>query len=107
MVSQTTLTVDPLQQLADKLTINEAAELLGVGTSTIWRWTLKGIRGFRLQTLSVGGRRFVVRDTLRDFMLKTSAAANGEPLPTTPVAARRARERMLANANQECQRAGI
>lgn len=69
--------------------------------STLHRWRLKGVKGVKLDTVVVGGRRFVTREALERFVQATTAAANGFPLPTrTP----RQRERDIADAEREFDR---
>ncbi|MDQ3702195.1 MAG: helix-turn-helix domain-containing protein [Chloroflexota bacterium] len=48
--------------------MSQAAKLLGVHVATVWRWTLHGVRGRRLRTVSVGGRRYVLDDDLTAFL---------------------------------------
>ena len=37
----------------------------GVSVSTVWRWTLRGVRGVKLETLMVGGIRHTSREALQ------------------------------------------
>jgi hypothetical protein len=37
--------------------------------STLHRWRLKGVKGHRLETLSVGGRRFTSREAIDRFIV--------------------------------------
>lgn len=58
-----------------RLSMSETARACGgVAVSTVWRWTLKGVRGVRLRSVHLGGRRFVLRSDLEAFL----AAVNGE-----------------------------
>lgn len=52
----------------------EGARRAGVSTGTLWRWALQGVRGRRLRTLLVGGRRYVLVSDLETFL-----AAGREP----------------------------
>ena len=75
----------------------------GVHISSIHRWRLRGVRGVRLQTVLLGGRRFVSKAALEDFFAQVSAAADGRPVPArTP----RQREREIAKAIDELKREG-
>ena len=67
----------------DLLTFPQASrEIAGrPHVSTIHRWRLNGVRGVRLETVLVGGRRFVSRDALDKFIAQTTAAADGHPIP--------------------------
>ena len=42
---------------------------------TIHRWSRRGVRGVRLETVLVGGRRFTSVEALRRFMQRATAAA--------------------------------
>ena len=35
--------------------------------ATIWRWSLKGLRGVRLETIKVGGRRYTTLEAIDRF----------------------------------------
>ena len=54
--------------LPERLTINEVARQLNVHISTVFRWTLRGVRGRRLKSFLVGGRRYVGADDLVQFL---------------------------------------
>lgn len=59
--------------------------------STLHRWRTKGVRGVRLETVRIGGRRFVSRGSLRSFVLRLTAAVDGTIAPEiTPSAGRAA-----------------
>jgi Protein of unknown function (DUF1580) len=62
------------------LTLAQAARLLPNRPNpvTLWRWRTKGIRGVRLRTELIGGRRFTRREWLDDFRKAVNAAASGE-----------------------------
>ena len=42
-----------------RLTLAHIARREGVAISTVWRWTLKGVKGRRLKSFLIGGRRYV------------------------------------------------
>lgn len=78
-----------MQDIAnDFLTIAQAARLLPnrPQPGTIWRWRTKGIRGIKLDTCLVGGRRYVRKQSIVDFIERVTAAADhsqaDEPAPT-------------------------
>lgn len=60
-----------------RLPINKLASELDVHVSTVWRWTLRGVRGHRLERLIVGGRTYTTREAFERFV----AATNGQKLP--------------------------
>ena len=63
------------------LTLNQAAEYLPgrPNVSTLHRWRLHGIRGVKLETCLIGGRRYTSREAVERFVAATTAAADGEP----------------------------
>ncbi len=65
----------------DRLTLTEAAQLLAKDLSTIWRWCLRGVRGRKLASFVIGGRRYVYRDDLDDFLAAQNA---DDPRPAQP-----------------------
>src|SRR4051812_48707200 len=50
-----------------------------IHTSTIWRWTKRGIRGVKLETIRIGGRTYTSTEALSRFFLVLSQA---DPRPT-------------------------
>jgi hypothetical protein len=40
--------------------------------STVWRWATRGVRGVRLKTHLIGGRRFVANADLSEFIDRLS-----------------------------------
>jgi hypothetical protein len=51
--------------------------------STLWRWCLKGSGGVKLDSICVGGKRFVTRTAIRRFV--ENSTAKRTPSPTTVV----------------------
>ncbi|TWT86244.1 hypothetical protein Mal64_37830 [Pseudobythopirellula maris] len=83
-----------------------AAELPGrPHLSTLHRWRLRGVRGVRLRTCVVGGRRFTTHRWLRDFRDATTAAAAPGATDATATAPRR--ESAIRRAEDELARDGI
>lgn len=52
----------------NRLTTAEVAEIVGVHVKTVQRWVLSGVRGKILRSTLLGGRRFVFRQDLADFL---------------------------------------
>jgi hypothetical protein len=48
--------------------------------STLWRWSLRGIKGVRLKTLIVGGRRYTTAAFLIEFTTRLSADRETVPV---------------------------
>lgn len=77
------------------LTFPEATKALphSVHISCLHRWRLHGLRGVRLETCLIGGRRYTSREALERFSAATTAAAERRPQPArTPNQRRRAIE---------------
>lgn len=55
-------------QLNERLTLNQVASRLNVHVATIYRWTLRGVRGRRLPSFLIGGRRYVALPDLEQFL---------------------------------------
>ncbi len=68
------------------LTLEQAARFFPgrVAPSTIWRWHRKGVRGVRLETIVIGGKRFTSAQALERFAAASTAAS--EPSSITDVA---------------------
>lgn len=73
--------------------------------ATIHRWRLRGVRGVKLESALVGGKRFTTLEAIERFIDATTAAADGEPAPRAE--SNKARERRLARIEAELQQAGI
>ncbi|HWB11540.1 MAG TPA: DUF1580 domain-containing protein [Pirellulales bacterium] len=72
--------------------------------ATVWRWCQRGVRGIKLETIVVGGRRFTTVEALERFITRTTAAANREPASVrTP----RQRQRAIEAAEAALARDGI
>ncbi len=70
----------------------------GIHVSTVWRWSLRGVRSVRLETALIGGVRMTSREALARFFARTTAAANG----TTPMT-RTSRQREAAIRRAEAE----
>lgn len=90
------------------ISLNAAAKFLPDGRrpsfTTFWRWSTRGIRGVKLETLLVGGQRCTTAEAVLRFIAETTAVANGEP---TPQRTTRQRAAAIKQAERDCQRAGI
>jgi hypothetical protein len=96
------------------LTLCEAAKALpAVGgcrihTSTLWRWSTKGVKGVRLETRRLGGRIFTSREALERFATALAEAGSphreGHSMARARTSARRAKD--VAAANAELDAAG-
>ena len=90
----------------DRLTMGELARQEELSPCTIWRWTGRGVKGIKLETFTVGGRRFTTKQAFHRFVDATTAAANGTPA-TPAVRTNRQREAAISKAEAELAKAGI
>jgi hypothetical protein len=72
-----------------RLTLAQAARLLGVHVSQIHRYRLKGIHGVKLTCVSVGCKWHTARSWLEAFIEAVTAARNGDTLPVRTPSQRR------------------
>lgn len=56
-----------------RCSVNELARREGLHPATIWRWLLHGVRGHKLRSVRVGGRRFVLDDDWQAFCAALNA----------------------------------
>ncbi len=84
-----------------RVSLTVLARELDVSLSTAWRWTLRGIKGHRLESFSLGGRKFTTREAFERFVART----NGERVidGETP----RQRERAVERAERRAHELGV
>lgn len=92
----------------DSLPLNQIARYLPgrrkPHKSTIHRWRTRGVRGIRLKTCLVAGRRYTRIGWVKEFLDAINAAANGSPVPGVLAGHR---EREIRAAESELQAEGI
>lgn len=72
--------------------------------STWHRWRLRGVRGVKLETVLIGGRRYTSREALQRFIAATTVASSGDrPVARTS----RQRNAAIEAAERELTAAGI
>lgn len=93
------------------ITLNEARKLLPAlrrgkkpHVSTLWRWSLHGVKGVVLETVSVGGTRCTSREALQRF-LETLNRDQRSPVEHRRTS--RDREAAIRRAEEELRRYGI
>ena len=73
-------------QREQPISFNEASRFLPdnrrPGFSTWWRWSTHGIRGVKLETIMVGGRRCTTAEAVRRFFERVTAVADGIEAPS-------------------------
>lgn len=82
------------------LTFQEAAKRLpgNPHLSSLHRWRLHGVKGIRLESVKVGGKRFTSVEALHRFTEQTTAAADCRPVPPRSL---RQRDRSIEQAMRE------
>lgn len=88
-----------------RLTLSEAAQLCGVSTGAVVRWTLYGIRdrSLKLESYRLAGKRYTTRESIHRFV----AAQNPETLPAVSARTSDSYERRIAAAEAELAARGI
>lgn len=70
---------------------------------TVWRWMQRGVRGIKLESVVIGGRRYTSRESGQRFIERTTSAATGQA--TGQVSTRRAMA--LERAERELDDSGV
>ncbi len=83
-----------IETTSGKLTLGEVADLVGVDLSTVWRWCLRGVRGRKLPSKRIGGRRYVLPADLEAFL----ADDDGEKRPPAETSEKQRRRAEKASA---------
>lgn len=83
-----------------RLSMSEGARRVGVSTATFWRWALRGVRGRRLPTILVGGRRWVLLTDVEAFLV-------GGLAPSPQIAPQVDLSNRVDSADAELSRRGI
>lgn len=89
-----------------RLTLTELAREQNVSMPTAWRWSMKGARGVKLETMQIGGRRYTTQEAFQRFVERGTAAANGGSV-TSATRTNRQRKAAIDHANAELDAAGI
>jgi hypothetical protein len=72
--------------------------------STIWRWTLQGVRGVKLESFVFAGRRLTTVEALQRFQERTALAADGAKSPPQTQPTRRIQQKQVAAAKRRAAR---
>ncbi len=73
-------------------------------SAAVWRWVLYGLRGVKLESALIGGRRFTSTEAVQRFADARTAAADGRPAPSRTGKQRQA---AIRKAEAELDAAGI
>ncbi len=87
-----------------RLSLSELARREGVAVPTTWRWAQRGVRGVKIETFAIGGRRYTTAEAFARFVEATTAAAQGV---TPPARTNRQREAAIAKAEAELDKLGV
>jgi len=82
------------ESIQNALTMAQAVDFVPgrPNVSTLWRWATKGVRGQKLFTTIVGGRRMVTLESLERFLLRLNAGNEQEQMEAEPSFERRAKQ---------------
>jgi hypothetical protein len=93
------------------VSLAEAAKIIPTrpDVSTLWRWYRRGVRGIRLETVIIGGKRYTSRESIQRFIERTTEAHDkGAAAPAKPFArTRRNRNAAVTEAKKKLQAPGI
>ncbi|QDV34107.1 DUF1580 domain-containing protein [Tautonia plasticadhaerens] len=111
MIDVTFETIIPLGQVSALIPSSRPGKRTHI--STIWRWATKGVKGARLETVTIGGSRYTSREAVQRFVERLSGSpgdqAGRDPSAASPVRTRRTEARRLRDserAAQELERMG-
>ena len=62
----------------ERLSLNEVAKHLKVHVATVHRWIFQGVRGKRLKSFLIGGRRYIAVSDLHDFLQAKSCSLTND-----------------------------
>lgn len=79
-----------------RISLTALAHQHGVSPSTVWRWSMRGIRGHRLETYTMGGRRYTTSEAFVRFVASTQMESGSVLQP--------ANDDGLGRAHQEAER---
>lgn len=92
--------IDPFTSFFDRISFSQLARREGVHVGSIWRWTLHGVRGIRLRSVRVGGRRWVFESDWKEFSAALNSDLVDTPATLTPTAATDRAERAGADLDK-------
>jgi hypothetical protein len=95
--------IDPRLLSETRLTLAQLAHRERVGIATVWRWTLNGTKGVRLESFKVGGRKFTTSEAFERFV----AANNGGFSSQARVGSALSKQRLLSIEQAEAELADL
>ncbi len=100
------MSVNVKEKLLKLLAAIEAATGQRPHPATVYRWHTRGIKGVRLVTVRLGGKRLCSVEAVLRFVQESTAAADG-PQPGTIARTSRRRAAAIAQAESELDSLGI
>ncbi len=73
--------------------------------ATVWRWIQRGVRGVKLDTVLIGGKRYTSTEAIARFIGGTTAASDPTP-NATPAARSKSRQEAIERAEREFEPVG-
>jgi hypothetical protein len=83
-----------------RISLSALASREDVNISTVWRWCQRGCRGHRLESFSLGGKKFTTQPAFERWL----ARVNNQPISSGPSVSQN--EAMLARMEQALVAAG-
>jgi hypothetical protein len=84
-----------------------------VNRSTIYRWSDSGVRGVRLETIQVGGRRMTTHEAIKRFIMEMSKPERIQEVKQqivsrlhSPKSERKRKRALAAKAGEKLRKAG-
>jgi hypothetical protein len=62
-----------IEQVKNAMSLADAGKLVGVHASQLHRWSSKGVRGVRLRTFLIGGKRKTAPKLIEEFLQALNA----------------------------------
>jgi hypothetical protein len=84
-----------------RISFSKLAHREGAHISTVWRWSLRGCKGHKLESFSVGGKKFTTLEAYERWLAKI----NGVPVAIGETT--RQRERAIDRAEQRAAELGV
>jgi hypothetical protein len=91
----------------ERISLSQLAQEQDVATTTTWRWISRGVRSVRLESFSIGGRRWTTRQAFARFVQATTQAANSHAANSTPSVTGKQRDAAIKRAEDKLAAAGV
>jgi hypothetical protein len=86
-----------------RISLREAARIMGVHLATAYRWSQRGIGGVRLEVIQCGQKLQTTKTALEEFCRRLTARRDGLPVEGAAVTSRQ-RERQKQVASEQAQK---